>query len=87
MVFSCFIDLKCCLQGTSYSQSRHVEVVLLSGQRLDVICEPNTTARQVFEMIVTHMGLPEHYFFGITYMKGQKQFFDLNKIAREKQDG
>ena len=49
---------------------RHVEVILLNGQRLDVLCEVNTVARQVFDLVVTYVGLPEHYFFGVTYVKG-----------------
>ena len=51
---------------------RHIEVVLLNGQRLDVMCDVNTTARQVFDVLVTHLGLPEHYFFGMTFLKGNQ---------------
>ena len=51
---------------------RHIEVVLLNGQRLDVMCDVNTTARQVFDVVVTHLGLPEHYFFGMTFLKGNQ---------------
>ncbi len=51
---------------------RHLRVILLNGQRLDVICEPNNTGKQLFDTVVSHLGLPEHFFFGITYIQGTR---------------
>ena len=45
--------------------------MLLNGQKLEVMCEPSTTGQQLFEAIVTHIELPEFYFFGLTYVSGE----------------
>ena len=46
-------------------------VVLLNGQKLEVMCDPSTTGQQLFEAVVTQIELPEFYFFGLTYVTGK----------------
>jgi hypothetical protein len=53
------------------SHARRVVVVLLTGQKLELMCDPCTTGQQLYETIVTHTGLPEFYFFGLTYISGK----------------
>ena len=48
-----------------------VVVVLLNGQKLEVMCDPATTGQQLFEAIITQIELPEFYFFGLTYVTGK----------------
>lgn len=49
---------------------RRVVVVLLTGQKLEALVDPNTTAQQMFESIITHIELPEFFFFGLTHING-----------------
>ena len=58
------------LQTTNPSNLRNVRVVLLTGQKLNIMCEPNTTGKLVFDVVISHLGLPEHYFFGLTFLQG-----------------
>lgn len=46
-------------------------VVLLSGQKLEAMVDPSITAQQMFESIITHIELPEFFFFGLTYISGE----------------
>ena len=50
-------------------------VVLLNGQKLEVMCDPSTTGQQLFEAVVTQIELPEFYFFGLTYVTGKSLNF------------
>ena len=45
-------------------------VVLLTGQKLEAMCDPSTTGQQLFEAVITHAELPEFFFFGLTYING-----------------
>ncbi|KAL3876548.1 hypothetical protein ACJMK2_034389 [Sinanodonta woodiana] len=63
-----------------------VVVVLLTGQKLEAFCDPTTTGQQLFEAIVTHIELPEFFFFGLTYVNDGEHFFigadkKLHKVA------
>lgn len=49
---------------------RRVVVVLLTGQKLEAMCDPSTTGQQLFEAVITHAELPEFFFFGLSYMNG-----------------
>lgn len=52
------------------AHARRVVVVLLTGQKLEVMCDPCTTGQQLFEAIVTHISLPEFFYLGLTYING-----------------
>lgn len=68
------------------SQRRQVNVVHLTGQRMQVLCGPNTTGRQLYDTVLSHLGLREHYFFGIAYIRDGEHWFleddqKLHKVA------
>ena len=52
------------------SHVRRVVVVLLTGQKLEAMVDPAITAQQMFESVITHIELPEFFFFGLTYING-----------------
>ena len=52
------------------NHARRVVVVLLTGQKLEAMCDPSTTGQQLFEAVITHAELPEFFFFGLTYING-----------------
>ena len=58
-------------QTTNRSHLRHVFVHLLNGEKLDVTCEHSTPGKDLYDAVVAHLGLPEHYLFGITYAQGK----------------
>ena len=60
-----------------------MSVELLSGERLDVVCETSTVGRELFDAVVAHLGLPEHYLFGLTYLQGKSNnSFGANKTRK-----
>lgn len=79
------------LQGESLKNPAHVRrvvVVLLTGQKLEALVDPCTTAQQMFESIITHIELPEFFFFGLTHINEGEHFFiepdtKLHKVAPE----
>ncbi|KAK3091931.1 hypothetical protein FSP39_023798 [Pinctada imbricata] len=79
------------LQGESLknpSLARRVVVVLLTGQKLEAFVDPSTTGHQMFESIITHVELPEFFFFGLSYISHGEHFFlepdlKLHKISPE----
>ena len=50
---------------------RHIQVVLLTGRKLDVICDPTNTGKELIDAVIAHLNLPEHYYFGVAYMQGK----------------
>ncbi|XP_022313821.2 tyrosine-protein phosphatase non-receptor type 13-like isoform X2 [Crassostrea virginica] len=79
------------LQGESLRHPSHVRrvvVVLLTGQKLEAMVDPAITAQQMFESVITHIELPEFFFFGLTYInEGEHCFIEpdmkLHKVAPE----
>lgn len=59
------------------TDSSGVQVVLLSGQRVEVTCRTDAIASEIFDLVVAHMNLNEHYFFGLTVLKGKYYLFNL----------
>ena len=59
-------------QSTNAKDVRHVSVALLSGERLDVVCDTSTLGRDVFDAVVAQLGLPEHYLFALAYLQGTR---------------
>ncbi|XP_078070170.1 tyrosine-protein phosphatase non-receptor type 13 isoform X2 [Mustelus asterias] len=67
---------------------RKVNIILLSGQCLELTCDTKSTCKDVFDMVVAHIGLVEHHFFSLAYLKENEFFFvtpdcKLSKVAPE----
>ncbi|XP_038130998.1 tyrosine-protein phosphatase non-receptor type 13 isoform X2 [Cyprinodon tularosa] len=65
---------------------RKVSVVLLNGQKLELGCDLKAVCKDVFDMVVAHVGLVEHHLFGLAYLKETEFFFvepdaKLTKVA------
>ena len=60
-----------CLQNAGAASLRRLQVVLLNGAKLNIICEPANTGQQLFDLVVSHLGLVQHYYYGITFEHGQ----------------
>uniref|UniRef100_H3B2S0 Tyrosine-protein phosphatase non-receptor type 13 n=1 Tax=Latimeria chalumnae TaxID=7897 RepID=H3B2S0_LATCH len=75
-------------KGKSEDIRRKVNILLLSGQRLDLTCDTKCTCKDVFDMVVAHIGLVEHHLFALAYFKENEFFFvdpdmKLSKVAPE----
>uniref|UniRef100_A0A8C8RFK0 Tyrosine-protein phosphatase non-receptor type 13 n=1 Tax=Pelusios castaneus TaxID=367368 RepID=A0A8C8RFK0_9SAUR len=75
-------------KGKSEDTRRKVNVMLLSGQRLELTCDTKTICKDVFDMVVAHVGLVEHHLFGLASLKDNEFFFidpelKLTKVAPE----
>uniref|UniRef100_A0A8C5EKV1 Protein tyrosine phosphatase non-receptor type 13 n=1 Tax=Gouania willdenowi TaxID=441366 RepID=A0A8C5EKV1_GOUWI len=67
---------------------RKVGVVLLNGQKLELNCDIKAVCKDVFDMVVAHIGLVEHHLFGLASLKENEFFFNeldakLSKVAPE----
>lgn len=58
-------------KGRSCSSQREVTVVLPSGQYVVVRCDIKSKARDVFDMVVAHANLVEHFYFGLAFIDGK----------------
>ncbi|KAF7252515.1 Tyrosine-protein phosphatase non-receptor type 13 [Varanus komodoensis] len=75
-------------KGKNEDSRRKVNVMLLSGQRLELTCDTKTVCKDVFDMVVAHIGLMEHHLFGLATSKDNEFFFidpelKLTKVAPE----
>jgi len=59
------------VQGTDENALRHVTVILLNGVNMDIVCAVNTTGRQLYDFVVSHLSLPEPAFFGLAFLAGR----------------
>ncbi|XP_031192890.1 tyrosine-protein phosphatase non-receptor type 13 isoform X6 [Mastomys coucha] len=76
------------LLQTKKDQRRKVNIRLLSGQRLELTCDTKTVCKDVFDMVVAHIGLVEHHLFALATLKENEYFFvdpdlKLTKVAPE----
>ncbi|XP_059181014.1 FERM and PDZ domain-containing protein 2 [Centropristis striata] len=71
-------------KGKCASSSRELSVVMPSGQSVLVKCEVKSRGRDVFDMIVAHSNLMEHFYFGLAYIDDNEFFFVDNdtKISK-----
>ncbi|XP_037548200.1 tyrosine-protein phosphatase non-receptor type 13 [Nematolebias whitei] len=60
---------------------RNVGVVLLNGQKLELSCDIKAVCKDVFDMVVAHIGLVEHHLFGLAYLK-ENEFFFVDSDAK-----
>ncbi|XP_018431695.1 PREDICTED: tyrosine-protein phosphatase non-receptor type 13 [Nanorana parkeri] len=75
-------------KGKTDETRRKVNIILLSGQRLELTCDTKSTCKDVFDMVVAHNGLVEHHLFALAVFKDNEFFFidldlKLSKIAPE----
>nr|XP_036307944.1 tyrosine-protein phosphatase non-receptor type 13 isoform X20 [Pipistrellus kuhlii] len=75
-------------KGKNEDNRRKVNVMLLSGQRLELTCDTKTICKDVFDMVVAHIGLVEHHLFALALLKDNEYFFmdpdlKLTKVAPE----
>ncbi|KAJ4948878.1 hypothetical protein JOQ06_020401 [Pogonophryne albipinna] len=73
-------------KGRSCSSQREVTVVLLNGQYVVVRCDIKSRGRDVFDMVVAHANLVEHFYFGLAFIDDDEYFFldnetKISKIA------
>ncbi|XP_038202633.1 tyrosine-protein phosphatase non-receptor type 13 isoform X4 [Arvicola amphibius] len=75
-------------KGKNEEHRRKVNIMLLSGQRLELTCDTKTICKDVFDMVVAHIGLVEHHLFALATLKENEYFFvdpdlKLTKVAPE----
>ncbi|XP_010181602.1 PREDICTED: tyrosine-protein phosphatase non-receptor type 13, partial [Mesitornis unicolor] len=75
-------------KGKNDDSRRKVNVMLLSGQKLELTCDTKTISKDVFDMVVAHIGLVEHHLFGLATLRDSEFFFvdldmKLSKVAPE----
>uniref|UniRef100_A0A8C0FU12 Tyrosine-protein phosphatase non-receptor type 13 n=1 Tax=Bubo bubo TaxID=30461 RepID=A0A8C0FU12_BUBBB len=75
-------------KGKHDDTRRKVNVMLLSGQKLELTCDTKTICKDVFDMVVAHIGLVEHHLFGLATLRDNEFFFvdpdiKLSKVAPE----
>ncbi|XP_063105460.1 tyrosine-protein phosphatase non-receptor type 13 isoform X10 [Cavia porcellus] len=75
-------------KGKNEDNRRKVNIMLLSGQRLELTCDTRTICKDVFDMVVAHIGLVEHHLFALATLKDNEYFFvdpdlKLTKVAPE----
>ncbi|XP_041722869.2 tyrosine-protein phosphatase non-receptor type 13 [Coregonus clupeaformis] len=73
-------------KGRSCSSQREVSVVLPSGQSVLVRCDIKSRGRDVFDMVVAHANLVEHFYFGLAFIDDDEYFFldhetKISKVA------
>ncbi|CAD6200190.1 unnamed protein product, partial [Caenorhabditis auriculariae] len=61
-----------------------VVVELLNGQKVEIACRSDVVARDIFFLVVQHMNLNEHVFFGLTFLRDGEHFFveDHQKLEK-----
>ncbi|KAM8852417.1 tyrosine-protein phosphatase non-receptor type 13 isoform 1-T1 [Synchiropus picturatus] len=73
-------------KGRSCSSQREVTVVMPNGQYVVVRCDIKSKARDVFDMVVAHANLVEHFYFGLAFLDDDEYFFlehetKISKVA------
>lgn len=59
-------------KGKSPTTHRELSVVMPNGQSILVKCEVKSRGGDVFDMIVAHSNLMEHFYFGLAYIDGKE---------------
>ncbi|XP_058263000.1 FERM and PDZ domain-containing protein 2 [Hemibagrus wyckioides] len=74
-------------KGKSCSTQRDVRVIMPNGQTILVKCDVKTRGGNVFDMIIAHSKMVEHFYFGLAYTDNKFFFLDndtkISKIAPE----
>ncbi|XP_041830094.1 tyrosine-protein phosphatase non-receptor type 13 [Melanotaenia boesemani] len=71
-------------KGKSPTNHRELSVVMPNGQSILIKCEVKSRGGDVFDMIVAHSNLVEHFYFGLAYIDDNEFFFVENdtKISK-----
>ncbi|XP_034147959.1 tyrosine-protein phosphatase non-receptor type 13 isoform X2 [Esox lucius] len=71
-------------RGKSPSSMRELSVVMPNGQSILVKCDVKSRGGDVFDMIVAHSNLVEHFYFGLAYIEDDEFFFleNATKISK-----
>ncbi|XP_041819149.1 FERM and PDZ domain-containing protein 2 [Chelmon rostratus] len=71
-------------KGKSPTTQRELSVVMPNGQSILVKCEVKSRGGDVFDMVVAHSNLIEHFYFGLAYIDDNEFFFVDNdtKISK-----
>ncbi|XP_077481618.1 FERM and PDZ domain-containing protein 2 isoform X1 [Stigmatopora argus] len=71
-------------KGKSSNTQRELTVVMPNGQNIAIKCEVKSRGGDVFDMIVAHANLVEHFYFGLAYIDDNEFFFVDNdtKISK-----
>ncbi|KAK0135607.1 FERM and PDZ domain-containing protein 2 [Merluccius polli] len=75
-------------KGRSCASQREVNVTLPNAQCVVVRCDLKSRARDVFDMVVAHANLVEHFYFGLAFLDDDEYFFldhetKISKVAPE----
>ncbi|KAJ8418163.1 hypothetical protein AAFF_G00138720 [Aldrovandia affinis] len=73
-------------KGKSCSSQRALSVIMPSGQGIVVKCDIKSKGRDVFDMVVAHANLVEHFYFGLAFLDDDEFFFlehetKISKVA------
>ncbi|XP_042623027.1 FERM and PDZ domain-containing protein 2 isoform X2 [Cyprinus carpio] len=71
-------------KGRSRSNQRDLTVMMPNGQNILLKCDVKSRGADVFDMIVAHANLVEHFYFGLAYSDDNEFFFIDNdtKISK-----
>lgn len=67
-----FFSLLQSKKGKSPTTQRELSVVMPNGQSILVKCEVKSRGGDVFDMVVAHSNLIEHFYFGLAYIDGNE---------------
>ncbi|XP_034414012.1 tyrosine-protein phosphatase non-receptor type 13 [Cyclopterus lumpus] len=71
-------------KGKSPSTQRELSVLMPNSQSILVKCEVKTRGGDVFDMIVAHFNLVEHFYFGLAFIDDNELFFVDNETKISK---
>ncbi|XP_016403086.1 tyrosine-protein phosphatase non-receptor type 13-like [Sinocyclocheilus rhinocerous] len=64
-------------KGRSRSNQRDLTVMMPNAQNILLKCDVKSRGADVFDMIVAHANLVEHFYFGLAYSDGNTPSFGL----------
>lgn len=64
-------------KGKSGLSQREVNVIMPNEQCVAVKCDIKSHGRDVFDMVVAHANLVEHFYFGLAFIDGNSVFIPL----------
>ncbi|XP_052007105.1 FERM and PDZ domain-containing protein 2 isoform X1 [Xyrauchen texanus] len=71
-------------KGKSGLSQREVNVIMPNEQCLSVKCDIKSRGRDVFDMVVAHANLVEHFYFGLAFIDDGEYFFLDNETKISK---
>nr|XP_055032855.1 FERM and PDZ domain-containing protein 2 isoform X2 [Misgurnus anguillicaudatus] len=71
-------------KGRLISNQRDLRVLMPNGLSIVVRCDVKSRAGDIFDMIIAHSNLVEHFYFGLAYSDGDEFFFINNETKISK---